>query len=319
MRVLVTGATGFVGGFVARRLVDASHEVRALRRDPSRANDMARGVDWVTGDVLDPASLRAATSGCAAVVHCAAAVGFGRAQRDEQRRINVDGTRELIAAAKEAGVKRFVLTSSLSALGRPVSGLGTEDTRYDWPPGMPYHESKRDSEALALAAARDGMEVVSLNPGLVLGPGDAHVGKLLRAIKYRLLRVVPPGGLTLCDVRDVADAHVAALTRGRSGERYVLGGIHAHYRDIADAFGRALGVRGAVAVLPRAALRFLSVPIGLVDQLLPLPIDPANVEQLLVDKFYSCDKAIAELGYRTRELDESARDTVAWYREQGRI
>jgi dihydroflavonol-4-reductase len=323
MRILLTGGTGFIGSHVARQLIGAGHRVRALRRSARTPVGLEAGVEWVPGDLTNAATLTRAVQGVEAVIHVGAAVTFGRPASAEQRLINVEGTRALVAAAAREGARRFVFTSSVAALGHPngqSAGQGDdEDVPYDWPPGLGYHESKRDSEREAFRGLEHGLEVIAFNPAIVLGPGDAHVGPLLRAIRWRLMPVAPPGGTTLCDVRDVAAAHVAALTRGRSGERYILGGVHVSYRELATHLAQALGAPPPQVVMPMGLLLGLSRALTLADRLLPLPVAPAYLGQFLRYRHYSSDKAARELGYRSRPVEEMARDTVAWYREQGMI
>src|SRR5262249_49709937 len=153
------------------------------------------------GDVLDLPSLEPAVAGCEAVIHTAANLSFRRADFAAQRQVNVEGTRNVLRAARAAQVRRFVHASSGSALARPRPGcVGDETTPYDWPIGFNYNETKRDAEALVFGAT--GLEAVCLNPALVFGPGEVsrHTLPLFRAVARGLIRLAPPGGTTLCDV-----------------------------------------------------------------------------------------------------------------------
>lgn len=322
MRVLVTGATGFIGLHTARALVAAGHAVRALRRPESRSVDVGvplggGHLEWVEGDLLDPATLGDAVAGIDAVIHAAGDVlQLGSpAARAHQRLVNVEGTRNLIEAAVAARVRRFVHTSSVSALGRPSPGtLGNEDTPYDWPPGLAYPESKRDGERLALKAGERGLDVVVLSPAMVLGPDDPRrrLSTLLRAVRMGLVRVAPPGGLTLCDVRHVADAHVAALTAGRPGERYVLGGPHVTYRELFAEFAAALSAPGPLLTVPPDLFRLAAIPFaGLA--FLGIDLGANRLVSLGAERYFSSAKAMAELGYRETPAADLVRDTVAWY------
>ncbi|HEY2745620.1 MAG TPA: NAD-dependent epimerase/dehydratase family protein, partial [Polyangia bacterium] len=175
MQVLLTGATGFVGSHVARALVAAGHAVRALARPTSSRAILADvpELEWREGDVVDMPSLRAAARGCEAVVHAAAVVAFAPKAAARQREVNVEGTRHVVEAARAAGVRRLVHTSSIAAVGRVRDGaVADEETRYDWPPGLAYNESKRDSERLVRRAT--GLETVCVSPALVFGPGEVH-------------------------------------------------------------------------------------------------------------------------------------------------
>src|SRR5436305_4189330 len=168
MQVLLTGATGFLGSHVARALVSAGHRVRALARPTSSRAILADvpELEWVEGDVVDVGSLRAAVRDCEAVVHAAAVVEFAPRWAARQREVNVEGTRHVLEAARAGGIKRLVHTSSIAAVGRGTPGtIADETTRYDWPLGLGYNESKRDSERLIMRA--EGLETVCLNPALV--------------------------------------------------------------------------------------------------------------------------------------------------------
>lgn len=323
MRVLLTGGTGFVGSHVARALVAAGHVVRALRREERPATSTLP-VEWVRGDVLDPGSLRAAAAGCEVVVHAAAdlrLMGSPAALR-HQHEVNVTGTRHVIDAAVGAGARRLLFTSSVAAIGRPLPGdVGDETRPYDWPPGLPYNESKRDAERVALSATARGLEVIALNPALVLGPEEPHRRSLpfLKAIDLGLARLAPPGGLTVCDVRDVAFAHVAALDHGRSGERYILGGPGLTVRALLAEFARALHAPGPIATLPAWSLELAGAPLVALGHLLPLPLAPAALTAFLGERYYSSRKAVTELSYRETPIETLVDDTVASYRAAGLI
>jgi nucleoside-diphosphate-sugar epimerase len=314
VRVLVTGATGFLGSHVLEQLLSAGHEVRALVRSPLQR----AGVEIVRGDVTDPGSLARAMSGCEAVIHSAAVVTFRVSEAVRQREVNVQGTRNIVEAARAAGVRRLVYTSSVAALGRPNGRDADETTRYDWPVGLSYNETKRDAEEI-VRQARD-LETISLNPAMVVGPGERyrHTLPLFRLAKWGLLRVVPEGGATLCDVRDVAAAHVAALGRGRSGERYVLGGPHLSFAELAGELAAATGGSPARLELPSVMVRFGALPLVVVEKLgVPMPYSPLYAPYLTLRSFYKSDRAIAELGYQTRPAADTIGDAAAWYRAEG--
>jgi dihydroflavonol-4-reductase len=311
---LVTGATGFLGSHILDELLSAGHQVRALVRSSVQRSQ----IDFVRGDVTDPASLVPAMDGCHAVIHSAAVVSFKHSDAARQRDVNVEGTRHVVSAAAAAGVRRLVFTSSVAALGRPNGKPADESTRYDWPVGLTYNETKRDAEEIVRHAA--GLETICLNPAMVLGPGERyrHSLPLFRLAKWGLLQLVPDGGMTLCDVRDVAAAHVAALSRGASGQRYVLGGPQLSFSELAAALSAATGGRPARAELPASLVRFGSLPLVLAEKLgLSLPFSPLYAPYLTLRSFYKSDRAIDELGYRTRSAAETIGDAAAWYRSEG--
>jgi dihydroflavonol-4-reductase len=321
MRVLLTGATGFLGSHVARALVASGHGVRALARAGSSKDLLADvpELDWVTGDLLDVGSLRAAAAGCEAVVHAAAMVDFSPKRAARQREINVEGTRHVLEAARAAGVRRFVHTSSVAAVGRPhEGGVADEDTRYDWPIGLGYNETKRDAERLVRRA--EGLETVCVNPALVFGPGETYKRTLplFRLVKWGLLPVVPPGGTTLCDVRDVAAAHVAALTMGEPGARYILGGPHVSFRQLATTIAEVTEGARPLVELPPGLLRAAALPVAALSRVgVRLPFSAANLSYLSNHGYYSSARAEAALGYHTRDAAETLGDAARWYTSQG--
>src|SRR5260370_77093 len=209
---------------------------------------------------------------------------------------------------------RFVLTSSVAAVGRPLDGaVATEDVRYDFPPGLGYNESKRDSELLVRRAR--GIETVCLNPALVMGPGEQHrrLLPLFRLVKWGLLPLVPPGGTTLCDVRDVARAHVTALGAGQPGARYLLGGPHLTLCQLATAIAQVTDGARPLAELPAGLLRALVVPVALLQRAgVPLPFSTGAAFYLLTHGYYSSARAEAELGYHPPPPEEPQRPAPRW-------
>lgn len=318
MRVLLTGATGFLGSHIAHALLAAGHEVVALVRPGKTLDSQLASVSCATGDVLDLGSLRAAVRGCDAVVHAAAMVEFAPRHAARQREVNVEGTRHVLEAAREAGVRRFVHTSSIAAIGRaPAGGVADETTRYDWPIGLGYNESKRDSERLVMRA--EGLETVCVNPSLVFGPGEVYKRTLplFRLVKWGLLPLVPPGGATLCDVRDVAAAHVAALTRGEPGARYITGGPHLTFRELATTIAEVTDGARPIAELPAPLLRAAALPVAALERLgLPLPFSAGNIAYLGHHGYYASTRAEAALGYRTRPARETLADAARWFASQ---
>jgi dihydroflavonol-4-reductase len=320
MRILLTGATGFVGSHVARALVAAGHTVRALARatSPRSLLDDVPELEWVRGDLLDPPTLAAAADRCEVVVHTAARVVLTPTQAREQHAVNVEGTRHMLAAARAAGARRFIHTSSVATVGRPRAGeLADENTRYDWPPGLPYNETKRDAERLVLRA--DGLETVVLNPALVFGPGALYKRTLtlFRLVKWGLLPVVPPGGLTICDVRDIAAAHVAALTQGEARTRYILGGPHVTFRELATTIAEVTRGARPIAAVPPAWLHAVAVPLAALIRVgVPLPVTLGSLAYMTNFGYYSSARAQSALGYRMRAATETLADAARWYESQ---
>jgi dihydroflavonol-4-reductase len=289
MRVFVTGGgLGFVGGHVVAALEEAGHEV-------------AR--DWV--DVRDAARLLQAIEGAEAVVHVAALYSY-TAPLAQMQAVNVDGTQNVIAACREAGVRRLVQTSTAGTCG-PVAGrAATEaDGPPDWELAVPYKRTKLDAERLVLAAAGEGLDALCVNPTTPVGEGDTAptpTGRMIRGVasgRYRA--TLRSGGLNLVDVRDVARGHVLALEWGRSGERYLLGGVNLTLAEVFAKIARAAGRRPPRLELPYAAARALAA-VGLANR--------NEVRLARLPAWFDCAKAARELGYEPGAVDPALERAV---------
>ncbi|MCB9915476.1 MAG: NAD-dependent epimerase/dehydratase family protein [Planctomycetes bacterium] len=314
MHVLVTGATGFLGAHVVHALVDAGHRVRALLHSDRPAAHLEReGVAFARGDLLDERSLKAACRGVEGVVHAAGRLGYWSRDRAAQRRVNVEGTAALLRAARKQGVARVVHVSSVAAVGATCDGA-LLDERAAWAPEFArvhYALSTRQGEERALAAAARGLPVVVVNPAALLGPRLDRPGPsgLVAAHLSGRLRWTPPGGLSVTDVRDAADAIVAALRRGRPGERYVLAGHNLGYAELYAALHARFGGRAPRRVTSRRTLALLRGATEVLDALrLTRPgWTPELLRGLAYRGWYTSAKAEAELGYRVRPLAEILR------------
>ena len=322
--VLLTGASGFLGSWVARRLVAHGHAVRALLRGSSGIEALTGlPLERVTGDVTDRPSVERAMMGVDAVIHAAGFISMRPRDRDRLHQVNVEGARNLLEAAGRRGI-RAIHTSSIATLGYSPDPV-PRDERYlagsaefsDYP----YAESKLRAETLALALARQGSEVVVLNPGLLLGPGGGQGGstRLVQQYLQGLTRVSLPGGISFCDVRDVAEAHVLALSRGRSGERYLLGGHNQRYADLLRMLEAMTGMQ-RVWSLPVPLARYWGWVSQVTAAVQPHPFEELNLASVkYASRFNYCtvDKAVRELGYPLRPLTETLRDTIADLRGAG--
>jgi dihydroflavonol-4-reductase len=253
---LVTGATGLVGANLALALAERGWRVRALRRttSPTAAlEDIPH--ETAIGDVLDPDSLRAAMQGCDVVFHVAGVSDHWRAGKDLMYRVNVEGVRLVAEAAVAARVERLVLTSSVAALGIPPHGrLLTEEDSFNVPPArFPYGHSKfLGEEELRKAIKEKGLDGVIVNPAAVLGPRDVHLGSasLILEMKRLSLPFLPDGGMNLVDAYDTALGHIAAAERGRTGERYIIGGHNISHIALSRIVGAALGKKMPLRLAP---------------------------------------------------------------------
>jgi dihydroflavonol-4-reductase len=324
MRVLVTGATGFLGGRLVRRLHQAGYEVTATGL-PGEGFDLLADLPCpgVPLDLLGPeADLGEALAGVESVLHVAGSVTFDPGRYAAQWRANVEGTRRLLAACRNAGVRRLVLTATVNVLGVPRSPPGDETTPFDWGPyHLGYMDSKAAAEALALA--EPGIDVVSVLPGTLFGPGDrfANAGSyILQAAQGRLL-LAPPGGTPVVHVDDVAEGHRLALEQGVAGRRYVLAGEYVPYATLFRWINTALGRPGPLATLPGAWMRAAG---RLADGLrahagLSLPWSEGLAVAATSRLDYASTRAEHELGYRYRPAREAVLEAIGWYRDRGLI
>jgi dihydroflavonol-4-reductase len=325
MRALVTGATGFVGSAVARALLQAGWQVTALVRPNSdRRNLQPLGADLVTGHLGDPGSLDHALAGCEALFHVAADYRLGARNPEDLYRTNVDGTRNILESARRVGTARIVYTSSVATIGIPADGSpGREDT-----PVMltdmigHYKRSKFLAEQLACEAARTGLSVVIVNPSTPVGPGDVKptpTGQMVMDAAAGRMPAYVDTGLNIVHVDDVAAGHLLALDRGRSGERYILGGEDMTLRDILVEISRIAGRKPPRIRLSTSVLLPVAHMAELVSRVTGLP-NRVTVEGIRMARkrmFFSSEKAARELGYGWRPPGHAFEDAVLWFRRHG--
>jgi dihydroflavonol-4-reductase len=331
MKVLVTGGTGFVGLNLVLELLETGATVRVLARPSSNLAPLleavgSRGVDVARGDLLDPPSLRAALAGVEVLYHVAADYRLWAPDPAVLYRVNVEGTRSLLAAAEAAGVGRIVYTSSVGTLGIPLDGTsGTEAT----PVGLAdmvgdYKRSKFLAEREAEAAAARGVPVVIVNPSAPIGPWDwkpTPTGKMLvDYLRGRMLAYLETG-LNVVHVRDVARGHILAATRGRVGERYVLGHAAGNLalRDIFARLAPHTGIPAPRVRLPHAgALAIAGVleSISRVTRREPLASRTA-VRMAAKRMFFDPSRAIRELGLPQTPVEQALQDAAEWFWAHG--
>ncbi|HET9389173.1 MAG TPA: hopanoid-associated sugar epimerase [Steroidobacteraceae bacterium] len=327
MKALVTGATGFVGAAVTRALLQANWEVRVLVRQSSDRRNLQRLVlDIVTGDLTDRTSLARALADRDALFHVAADYRLGAPDPRELYRTNVDGTRNILNAARVAGIARIVYTSSVATVGIPADGSpGQEDTPVAETDMIGhYKRSKYLAEQIAREAALAGTAVVIVNPSTPVGPGDVKptpTGQLvLDAARGRMPAYVDTG-LNIVHVDDVAAGHLLAFQHGRIGERYILGGEDMALREILGQISGLVGRRAPSVRLPRG----LVMPIAyLAEGFARLTghrtrITVEGVRMARKHMFFSSEKARRELGYRFRPATQAFEDAIRWFRAQGQL
>ena len=320
LRTCVTGATGFVGGHVARAAVEEGHAVRVTHRDPERLARLAGlDVEPVAADILDRAAMRRAVRGCDLLLHTAGLVASRPVAR--VREINALAPRIAVEAAAAEGVGRVVVTSSVAGIGPvPRGEIGGEDDLYRGGGlGLAYPDAKHEGELEALAAgARLGVEVVVVNPSYVLGvpldrgqPGETSTRIVGNYLRGRLPAVVD-GGSTFVHVADVAQGHLLAAERGRAGERYVLGGHSTTWPELMRTVARVSGVHHPLVVIPHG----VGALARRAEELrLPLAISAEAMVLMEQNWCYSSAKAKRELGYRPRPFVATVRETTDWYLE----
>jgi nucleoside-diphosphate-sugar epimerase len=318
MRYLVTGATGFVGGRVARQLIAAGHAVVAVVRDPARAGALADlGVTLAPGDVTDRASLRAPMAGVDGVFHIAGWYKVGVGGGDEGERINVQGTRNVLETMQDLGIPRGVYTSTLAVFSDTRGRLVDETYRHDGPHLSVYDETKwRAHYEVAGPLIAAGLPLTIVQPGLIYGPGDTSS---LRATLVRYLRrrlPMLPAGTTYCwaHVDDIARGHLLAMERGRPGESYIIAGPPHTLTEAFDLAAELTGVSAPRLRLPPPAMRAAARLMGLVERVAPVPPDyTAEYLRVNAGTTYIGDNAKARrvLGYAPRPLREGLAETLA--------
>jgi dihydroflavonol-4-reductase len=321
MRVLLTGASGFIGSHVAAEFADAGVEVRAFCRTEPPPH--SRVAEWQAGDVQDADAVRRALAGCQAVIHSAAVYSYNRSDAARMESVNVQGTSHVLEGAARAGVGRVVCTSTSATCG-PVAGRpATEaDSPPAWELRVPYKRTKVAAERLVLQAAGQGLEVVCVNPTTVVGPLDREPtpsGKMIRdVVEGRMLGYLMGAGLNVVSVQDVARGHRLALERGRSGQRYILGSENLELRQAFDAITQAVGLRSPWLPVPWSAAYLAALAAraaGWVLRREPRLLVLDEVRLARQPLHFSSEKAQRELGYAPGPALDALRAAACWFAE----
>jgi dihydroflavonol-4-reductase len=323
VQTLVTGATGLIGANLIRRLAREGTRARVLLPPGAERRSLA-GVDVeaVPGDVRDAHSLEKAMVGISRVYHAAGRIRFDDAGRLLLWSINVEGTRQVLQAARSANVKRLVHVSSSVAVGAgPLSEPATEESAFPTRTATPYSESKRASEELA-AGDWGELDVVIVNPTFVVGAygTGASSAEVVRLVAAGLLRAYPPGGANFVNAEDVADGLVLAMEHGIAGARYLLGGENLTYRAFLGQVAEECGKRPPALPLPGWAARGLGRAGDWLGRLSASRLGWVNtpfLEGLFEPAYVSSAKAERGLGYRPRPVRRGIREALRWYQEQG--
>jgi dihydroflavonol-4-reductase len=316
---LVTGASGFVGWHVARTLAEHGYKVRALVRPTSRIRDIE--LETACGDLRDPESLRRAVDGCGVVFHVAADYRLWARNPEELQHSNVDGTRNLLAAARQAGVERVVYTSTVGCIGLPAEGVGNEESPVSLQDMVGvYKRTKFFAEQVALEFARAGLPVVIVNPTAPVGDHDfkpTPTGKIIVNFLRGGMPAFVDTGLNLVDVRDTAEGHRLACERGQAGERYILGCQNLTLEQILKKLEQASGVKAPRFRIPYA----LAYAAGatstawarLTGKEPQVPFD--GVRMARKKMFVSNEKAVRDLGFAPGGVNGALHRAVEWFRQ----
>lgn len=325
MKICVTGANGFLGSWVVRRLTQEGHEVRVLARKSSDMSEL-EGLQYEVqvGDILNPASLKTAFRGQDSVFHLAGLIAYKRSDRQLMEAVNVEGTRNVIQAVQECGVRRLLHTSSVVAVGAGFSPdqILSESSPYNVGHlNLGYFETKRKAEILVVNAAREaGLDAVIVNPATVYGPGDARKGSRQVQVKVAQGRMpfYPPGGVNVVDVESCVDGMIRAWQKGVTGERYILGGENLLIEEVFKVIASVAGVKPPAVGLPKALIHLLGGVGEVVIKFggkFPLSSETAWTSTLY--HWFDSSKAQRELGFKPGDSRQAIEKSVVWMKESG--
>jgi dihydroflavonol-4-reductase len=316
-RVLVTGASGFLGWHIANQLVERGYDVRALVRNGSRVRDLA--VETIAGDLCDPASVERAVAGCSMVFHAAADYRLWAKDPSDLYRSNVDGTRNVLEAAKKAAVARVTYTSTVGCIGIPPDGIGDEKTPVTLKEMTGhYKRSKFMAEQVALEYARNGLPVVIVNPTAPIGDHDVKptpTGKIVLDFLNGDMPAFIDTGLNIVDASDCARGHLLAAERGRPGERYILGSENLTLAQILHKLARITGRKAPAAQIP-FAVAYLAGTMstgwaGITGKPPRVPMEGVRMAKKRM--WVSHEKARRELGFHPRPADTALARAAEWF------
>ena len=320
MTILVTGANGLIGSHIVRSLLKRDYAVRALVREGADLRNLdGLNVELVRGDLLKAGSIVDAATGCKAIIHTAGLIGTGPYNRWRVWEVNFVGATNVLTAAHVTGVEKVIYTASIFTLGVSVNGQAVAEDVEDNLRRLKftYIAARRAAQAKAEKFAAAGMPIVYVYPTYCLGPGLHNVNtppqRQIIACLRGGLPFCPSGGLNIVDARDVGEAHVLALENGGVGQRYLVGGENVTFRELFARLGKAANRWMPILPVPNGAVRAGG---WLMQWFSRTPLMDATTARLMHYRwYYDSSKAMNELGYAPRPLDETLRDTVAWLRE----
>ena len=322
MKILVTGGTGFLGSALVRRLVKEGHAVRVLCRKSSNKKRLeGLSVEWVEGDLIDAPSVGRAVAGCEVVFHCGAVVSYWRKDHPKMWQTNVIGTKHVVEACLKNKVRRLVHVSSILAIAEGKNGERvTERTPYNFAPyKIVYCDSKYQSEQAVLRGVKKGLNAVIVNPGAIFGAG---LGRGTGRLVFYVVsggRFSVPRGIGAVHIDDVVQGMLAALEKGKTGERYLLVGENLTYRELTQMAAHILEKKPPRQKIPSVLLKVAAFfldricsPFGKAP-----PITPAMAQLSSMKLYFSNEKAKRELGMAFRPLQTAIREAIEWYRSEG--
>ncbi|MDA2920549.1 SDR family oxidoreductase [Desulfobacterota bacterium AH_259_B03_O07] len=323
MSILVTGATGFIGSHIARKLVERGEKVKILLRKTSKTSNInGLDVERFYGDILDIDSVRTAIKGCDTLYHVAGLVSSKKAHYKKMEDINVGGTINVLSAALEEGLKKVVYTSSIGAIGvDPNRGIANEETPFTLEHlGIQYINTKHYAEKEAIKFYEKGLPLVIVNPSVVVGPGDIYLasnGFVVLYCKRRYPGYID-GAVNLVSVDDVAEGHILAAEKGRLGERYVLANKNCTIKELFDLLERVTGIKS-----PRLKIPYLLALAGgyFFESILRLPftsfvlLDTDSVKATSQYWYFDSSKAVNELGLPQTSIEKTLEEAVVWFRD----
>ncbi len=324
-KILVTGGNGFLGSWTVRKLIDQSHDVYCLLRPQSDTSEL-KGLKFhrMNGDVTHLDSLMKAFQGMDGVFHLAGLVAYKAAERKNMERVNVQGTKNVIEACLKNKVPRLLHVSSVVAVGAGFtkSPLLDENSEYNISRmNLGYFETKHDAELAVIEAVRTrGLNAVIVNPATIYGPGDAKKGSRKTQIKVAQGKFpfYTSGGVNVVPVGNCVDGMLAAFTRGRTGERYILAGENLTIEQLFQIIAEAAGVAPPSRKMPSVLLHLLGFVGDSVSPLgLPFPVSRENAWTATLFHWFTSRKAQEELGFKPGSAQEAIRSSVKWMKENG--
>ena len=323
---LITGATGFLGGTLAKTLLTRGKKVVGLRL-PHDQSEPISGVEYQIGDVTEPNTLNGFFDHTGerrtVLVHCAGIVSIGSGEEKQIRRVNVEGTKNVIDAAIRRKIDKFIYVSSVHAIREKPDGVMIREPSDFSPDGVVglYGKSKAEATAYVLEAAKRGLNATTVHPSGMIGPGDRSGGYMTETIKAFLrggFPVAVGGGYDFVDVRDVAEGIISCAERGRPGESYILSNRYITVKEMFETLSRFKGVPRTYRTVPLKLLMPFAPLIERVENWLGLPklITPYSLYTLGSNGHFSHEKADKELGYTVRPLERTLADTAAWLQNE---